>query len=193
MNEGSTVNIMLKSKMNDLCITVKELSKSRTMTKGFNLEGQHVIDMICVELTIGDLSTSFIFYVINTRTSNKLLLRRLWLHEGESVAFTLHQWPKYYQGREKKIDGMSNHPFTRATSHFVDARFFKEGDAPKETMPSTISSTGKGGAKNALQAPKENVPKNIMRKKKVNRETHPLLSSKRVKKLLPQQVQCYYS
>jgi len=36
---GSTVNIMPKSTMNDLGITVEELSKSRTMIQGFNLEG----------------------------------------------------------------------------------------------------------------------------------------------------------
>jgi len=36
---------------------------------------------------------------------------------------------------------------------------FEEGDAPKETMPSTISSIGKGGTKNAPHVPKEDVPK----------------------------------
>jgi len=38
-------------------------------------------------------------------------------------------------------------------------RFFEEGAAPKETMPSTIFSTGKGGAKNTPQAGKDNAPK----------------------------------
>jgi len=38
-------------------------------------------------------------------------------------------------------------------------RFFKEGVVSKETMPSTIYSTGKGDAKNALQARKEDAPK----------------------------------
>jgi len=50
-------------------------------------------------------------------------------------------------------------PFTIVESHFADVRFFKEGAAPKETMPSTISSTGKGGAKTAPQARKDYAPK----------------------------------
>ena len=46
---GLAVNIMPKSTMNDLGITAEELSKSRMMIQGFNLEGQRAIDMIRVE------------------------------------------------------------------------------------------------------------------------------------------------
>jgi len=44
------------------------------MIQGFNLEGQHANGMIRVELLMGDLSTSSIFHVIDTKTSYKLLL-----------------------------------------------------------------------------------------------------------------------
>jgi len=73
---GSAVNIMPKSKMNDLGITMKELSKSQTMIQGFNLEEQRAIDMIRVEVIMGDLMTSSIFHVIDARTSYRLLLGR---------------------------------------------------------------------------------------------------------------------
>jgi len=43
---GSVINIMPKSKMHDLGITIEELSKSRTMIQGFNLKGQRAIGMI---------------------------------------------------------------------------------------------------------------------------------------------------
>jgi len=46
MDGVSTVNIMLKSTMNDLGITIEELSKSRMMTQGFNIEGKCAIGMI---------------------------------------------------------------------------------------------------------------------------------------------------
>ena len=39
MDRGLSVNIIPKSTMHDLEITVEELSKSLTMIKGFNLEG----------------------------------------------------------------------------------------------------------------------------------------------------------
>jgi len=40
---GSAINIMPKSTMHDLGITIKDLSKSWTMIQGFNLEGQRAI------------------------------------------------------------------------------------------------------------------------------------------------------
>jgi len=49
--------------------------------------------------------------------------------------------------------------FRKATSYFAYIRFFEEDDAPKETMLSAITSTGKGGKKNDLQTPKEGIPK----------------------------------
>jgi len=55
---GSAVNIMPKSTMNDLEITMDDLSKSRMVIQGFSLESQPVISMIRLELTMGDLSTS---------------------------------------------------------------------------------------------------------------------------------------
>jgi len=44
--------------MNDLGITIGELSNSRMMIHGVNLEGQRAIGMIRLELTMGDLTTS---------------------------------------------------------------------------------------------------------------------------------------
>jgi len=60
--------------MNDLSIDVKELSKSRTMIQGFNLECNRVVGMILVELTMGKVSTSSIFHVIDAMTSYKFSL-----------------------------------------------------------------------------------------------------------------------
>jgi len=58
----------------------------------------------------------------------------------------------------RKINGNVK-PFTKAESHFVDERFFEEDNAPKEIMPSTITSTGRGSMKNVIQVSKEDVPK----------------------------------
>jgi len=139
---GSAVNITPKSTMNDLGTTVEELSKSWMMIQGFNVEVQRAIDMICLELTMVDLSTTSIFHVIDSKTSYKLLLGRPWLHEHGVVASTLHQCLKYYRDGEKKINGDVK-SFAKAESHFADAKFFEEGAPLKETMPAFISSTGK--------------------------------------------------
>jgi len=60
------------------------------MIQGFNLKGQRAIAMILLELAMCNLSTTFIFHVIDSKTSYKLLLGRPWLHEHGVVALTLH-------------------------------------------------------------------------------------------------------
>jgi len=113
--------------------------------------------MIRVKLVMGVLSMSSIFHVINAKTSYKLLLGWPWLHEHGIVASILHQCLKYYLGRERKIKGNVK-PFTRAESHFADARFFEEDNTPKETMLATITSIGRGSMHNIIQMPREDVP-----------------------------------
>jgi len=70
---------------------------------------------------------------------------------SQAWACGFHSTPmsKILSGGERKINGNVK-PFTKAESHFVDERFFKENDAPKETMSSTIKPISKGGMKNAL-------------------------------------------
>jgi len=105
--------------------------------------------MIRVKLVMGDLSTSSIFHVIDTKTSYKPLLGRPWLHEHRIIASTLHQCLKYHRGGKRKIKS-SVKPFTKAESHFADARFFEEDVTPKQTMPAVITSTGIGSMKNIV-------------------------------------------
>jgi len=133
---------MPKSIMHNLGIIIEELSKSRTMIQGFNLEGWPAVSKICVKLVMGYLSTSSIFHMIDTKSSYKLLLGWPWLDEHGIVASTLHQCLKYYRGRERKINGNVK-PFTRAKSHFADVRFFEEDDTPKETILADITSTNR--------------------------------------------------
>jgi len=149
--------------MHNLHIAIDELLKSRTIIQVFNLEGQRAIGMIRVKLVIGDLSMSSIFHVIDIRTSYKLLLGRPWLHKYEIIASTVHQYLKYYQDGKIRINGNIK-PFTKVESHFAYVRFFKEDDAPKETMPPTTTSTCKGSMKNVIQVPKENMPTHQLQK-----------------------------
>ena len=81
-----------------------DLSKSRMVIQGFNLESQCVIGMIGLELTMGGLSTFSIFHIIDSKTSYKKLLRRMWLHEYRIVASTLHQCLKFYYSDKRKIN-----------------------------------------------------------------------------------------
>jgi len=76
--------------MNDLGIIVDDLSKSQMVIQGFSLGSQHAIGMIRLELTMGNLSTSSIFHVIDSKTSCKLFLGHPWLYEQGIMASMLH-------------------------------------------------------------------------------------------------------
>jgi len=96
----------------------------------------------------------------------------------------LQQCLKYCRDWEKKINGNVK-PFIKAKSQFTNARFFEEDDASKETTPSTITSMSKGGIKRPFKLQRKTFPNNGPRRKKASRETHPLLSSRRIKRSPP--------
>jgi len=56
--------------MNDIGIIVEELSKIRKMIQGFNLEDQHEIGMIHLELAMGHLSTTSIFHLASKTSAS---------------------------------------------------------------------------------------------------------------------------
>jgi len=143
--------------------------------------------MIYIEMIMDDLSTSSIFHVIDSKASYKLLLGQPWLHEHEIVASTLHQCLKFYRGRERKINDYVK-PFTKVESQ-LDTRFFEEDESPKETILSTIILWEKVARKISFKCQRKKFPNNPRTRKKANRETNPLLSSKSIRRSLPLQVQ----
>jgi len=87
--------------------------------------------------------------------------------------------------RWEKEDNSNVRPFTKAESHFTDARFFEEDDASKETMMSTITSIGRGSIKNVIQVPKEDMPIHQLQKEESQQGAHSFLLSKQIRRSLP--------
>ncbi|KAA0056790.1 ty3-gypsy retrotransposon protein [Cucumis melo var. makuwa] len=133
IDNGSAVNIMPKSTMRQLGILMDELSNSKLVIQGFNQGSQRVIGMIRLELIIGDLKASALFYVIDWRTTYKLLLRRPWIHGNGVVTLTLYQCFKFYQDGVKKVEADPN-PFSEVESHFVDAKIYLKNDNSPEVV-----------------------------------------------------------
>lgn len=65
VDEGSVENLMPKGTMEKLGITLKELSSSQLVINGFNLKTECAIDMIRVNLAVGDLFVDTLFNIIN--------------------------------------------------------------------------------------------------------------------------------
>ncbi|KAK9755938.1 hypothetical protein RND81_01G060700 [Saponaria officinalis] len=131
---GSWVNLMPKTTMDELGITMDELYSSRTVIH------------------------ETLFHIMEGKSSFKLLLGRPWMHENGVVTSTLHQCLKYFRGGERRINGDAK-SFTKAGSFFADAKFYKENGTSSEFMPTIISSTGKGGkTKKVVQRVEETTP-----------------------------------
>ncbi|KAK4566254.1 hypothetical protein RGQ29_002479 [Quercus rubra] len=104
---GSAVNILPKMTMRRLGLTMEELSHSRLVIQRFNQGGQCAIDMIHLELIIGELTSNVLFHVIDAKTTYNMLLGRPWIHGNGIVPSTLHQCFKYLQSNKftSKWDG----------------------------------------------------------------------------------------
>ncbi|KAL0434438.1 UNVERIFIED_CONTAM: hypothetical protein Slati_2778100 [Sesamum latifolium] len=104
---GSAVNILPLRILKELGIPIDELSNSRLMIQGFNQEGQMVVGIIRMQLTMEDMVSTALFHVIDAKTSYNMLLDR------------------------------PCKPFTEAESYFVDAKYYIEGaKKEKEILPS---------------------------------------------------------
>jgi len=137
IDDGSAVNIMPKSTMNQLGISMDELSTSKLVIQGFNQGGQRVIGMIRLELVIGDLRANIVFHGIDSRTTYRLLLGCPWIHENGVVTSTLHQCFKFYQQGIKKVDADTK-PFSEAESHFADAKFYMKSNDISEVISTEV-------------------------------------------------------
>ncbi|KAA0038070.1 uncharacterized protein E5676_scaffold237G001190 [Cucumis melo var. makuwa] len=116
IDNGSGINVMLKSTMRQLGILMEEFSNSKLVIQSFNQGNQRVIGKIRLELIIGDLKSSALFHVIDSRTTYKLLLSHPWIHGNGVVTSTLYQCFKFYQDDVKKVEADSN-PFKSLKIH----------------------------------------------------------------------------
>ncbi|KAL0439607.1 UNVERIFIED_CONTAM: Transposon Tf2-12 polyprotein [Sesamum latifolium] len=134
---GSAVNILPLGILKELGISIDELSNSRLMIQGFNQGGQRAIGIVRIQLTMGDMMSTALFHVIDTKTSYNMLLGRPWLHENTIIPSTWHQYFKYCRnGIVNKVLGY-NKSFTEAESHFTDAKYYiEDAKKVKEVFPS---------------------------------------------------------
>ncbi|KAF3634617.1 Peptidyl-prolyl cis-trans isomerase FKBP20-2, chloroplastic [Capsicum annuum] len=142
----ATVNIMPRTVLKRLGISIDELSQSNITIQGFNQGGQRAVGKISIELSIGNMKSNILIHVIDAKTSYNLLLGRPWLRENGVVTSTLHQCMKYIKDSEVvKVDADIN-PFTETESYFADAKFYldsRELDVKKPTPSSPIGVNSK--------------------------------------------------
>ncbi|KAL0325192.1 UNVERIFIED_CONTAM: hypothetical protein Sradi_5088500 [Sesamum radiatum] len=147
---------MPKSTMKKLGITLEDLSRSRLTIQGLDQTTQRLVGMTPLDLIVGELKASTLFYAIDARTSYNLFLGRSWLHENGVVPSTLHQCFKYIKNEEiVKVDAIMK-PFTEAESYFADAKLYLDPDNMQEVLPSKILGDHSLEQVHSIAMPKEN-------------------------------------
>ena len=123
--------------MNQLGISIEELSSSKLVIHGFNQGAQLVIGIVRLEIVIGDLQATTIFHVIDSRTTYKMLLGHPWIHKNRVITSTLHQCFKFSKQGIRKANADTK-SFSKAESHFVDAKFYTKDDDVSEVISSEV-------------------------------------------------------
>ncbi|KAH0730161.1 hypothetical protein KY289_001349 [Solanum tuberosum] len=78
--------------------------------------------------------------VIDTKTSDNIILSRPWVHENIIVSSSYYQSLKYLEcGIERKIV-VDDNPFTEVETHFGNAKFFLKGYVVKGTKSNDVKS-----------------------------------------------------
>ncbi|KAL0428071.1 UNVERIFIED_CONTAM: hypothetical protein Slati_2981900 [Sesamum latifolium] len=95
------------------------------MIQGFNQGGQRAFGIIRMQLTMEGIGSTALFYVIDAKTSYNMLRGRPWLYENAVIPSIWHEC-HCRNGIVKKVLGDSK-PFTKAESHFADAKYYIEG------------------------------------------------------------------
>lgn len=72
---GSAVNIMPICIMKRLGVSINDLTKSKLTMQGFNQKGQRALGTIHLKIEMGELISTALFHIIDSRTSYELLLR----------------------------------------------------------------------------------------------------------------------
>jgi hypothetical protein len=81
----------------------EELMKMNMTMSCFSGEASNAKGMIAKELTIGSKSKSTVFFVLDVKGKNNVLLGRDWIHTNICVPSTLHQCGIQWVGDEVEI------------------------------------------------------------------------------------------
>jgi hypothetical protein len=103
VDTGAAVNIMPYSLLHRLGCSAEDLIKTNIMLSGFNgqtLEAQGILNM---DLTVGSKTIPTSFFIVSSKTTYTVLLRRDWIHANYSILSMMHQCLIQWDGDEVEV------------------------------------------------------------------------------------------
>jgi hypothetical protein len=91
VDEGASVKIMPLTVFRKLGHNEKDLKQTNSRLSGFSGEPTIAHEIVSKELTVGSKTVSIVFFIVDVKGRNNVLLGRDWIHANECVPSTLHK------------------------------------------------------------------------------------------------------
>jgi hypothetical protein len=91
VDNGAAVNIMPYSVPRQLGHSAEDLIKTNVALSDFNGQASEAQGVLNVDLTMGSKTVPTSFFIINSKSTYTVLLRRDWIHANYCIPSTMHQ------------------------------------------------------------------------------------------------------
>jgi hypothetical protein len=103
VNTGVAVNIMPYSVLSRLGHSVEDLIKTNVALSNFNGQASDAQGILNVDLTVGSKTVPTSFFIVNSKSTYTVLLRRDWIHARCCIPSTMHQCLIQWDGDKVEV------------------------------------------------------------------------------------------
>jgi hypothetical protein len=91
VDTGAAVNIMPYSVLYQLGCSAKDLIKTNVTLSDLNGQASEAQDILNVDPTVGSKTVLTSFFIVSSKSTYTILLRRDWIHANYCIPSTMHQ------------------------------------------------------------------------------------------------------
>jgi hypothetical protein len=103
VDTGAAVNIMTYSVLRRLGHSVEDLIKTNITLSDFNGQASEAQGVLNVHLTVGSKTVPTSFFIVSSKSTYTVLLRRDWIHANCCIPSVMHQCLIQWDGDEVEV------------------------------------------------------------------------------------------
>jgi hypothetical protein len=103
VDTGATVNIMPYSVLRRLGHSTEDLIKTNVTLSDFNGQASEAQGILNVDLTVGSKTVPTSFFIVSSKSTYTVLLRRDWIHANCCIPSMMHQCLIQWYGDEVEV------------------------------------------------------------------------------------------
>jgi hypothetical protein len=107
VDTGATVNIMPYSVLRRLGRSAEDLIKTNVTLSDFNAQASEAQGVLNVDLTMGSKIVLTSFFIVSSKSTYTVLLRRHWIHADDSIEISLPAMSVWDAEVQEPISGIS--------------------------------------------------------------------------------------